>query len=338
MELRTPVCKIPHTRFAMIADGTMPVIVYIAFPRMIHRDEHRGMKEVVMPEVLQALFWDEVVLPVLNELVEDAERPYVDYTTAEFKAKAAKRSQRKGNAYRPKTYPIDRHTLQALQKGMRSKVDSTPGHLDRFGSHFFIVEAMGIKHATRVSLPDNDEAPTVTPWQKLGEAYPALDLDYMLDRNQGELLVDIGVSINPTRTCATPMVALWRLDALEASYGAGGYLQGTLHTADTFMRYGGLQAEMAQERARRTHVQFRSTYNLHYEAMRPPDNNPFFAADGDAYMLTSKYRDDCERRIKMFGGKIQYRSFGARDEYRVGGQAMMEIFRNIGTRVRTRLI
>ncbi|KAI6137968.1 hypothetical protein BKA82DRAFT_4022130 [Pisolithus tinctorius] len=43
----------------------------------------------------------------------------------------------------------------------------------------------------------------------------------MVDRANGELLVDLGISIHPA--CDKKLVGLWRLDALEASFGAGGY-------------------------------------------------------------------------------------------------------------------
>ncbi|KAG2740171.1 hypothetical protein P692DRAFT_20822765 [Suillus brevipes Sb2] len=65
---------------------------------------------------------------------------------------------------------------------------------------------------------------------------------------------------------------LWRLDALEASFGAGGYNRGQLHHHNTLSRYGALQAEMQRERSQQTHIGFRSAYNLYYEAVRTTNN------------------------------------------------------------------
>lgn len=130
------------------------------------------------------------------------------------------------------------------------------------------------------------------------------------------------------------MVGLWRLDALEASYGRGGYSRGRLHTGNTLARYGGMQAEMLQGRAERTHVAFRSSYNLYYEATRTQENQPFLATDGDAYMINEAWSTDCHRLLDLYEGSAQKNAYGVRDEYRIGGKVLPELMRNCRALVR----
>lgn len=193
------------------------------------------------------------------------------------------------------------------------------GILDRFGSMFFVLEAKGIKLLTKVLL-ETDGFQGPSPWDWMVQELPHLDFEYMLNRNNGELVADIGYSIHPL--ASEPMVGMWRLDALESSFGKGGYLAGKLHNANTLWRYGGLQAEMPEERANRTQVLFRSSYNLHYESTRAMNNKPFYAEDKDAYMANDVFQADTNRRTALYQGSAANMSYGVRDEYRVGGQAL----------------
>ena len=89
-----------------------------------------------------------------------------------------------------------------------------------------------------------------SPWLNLKGCYPSLDLDYMADRSHGELHVDIAFSFTPRHD--DHLVGLWRLDVLEASFGAGGYTMGSLHTIASLSRYGAIQAPMTRERSQLT--------------------------------------------------------------------------------------
>jgi hypothetical protein len=114
-----------------------------------------------------------------------------------------------------------------------------------------VVEVKGGKHYTKTMGQEADLSDSLD-WLK--SEFSGLDWDYMLDRDNGELLCDIGVTHHPEHS--EPLVGLWRLDCLEASFGAGGYNRGNLHTLNTLNRYGGLQAEMGKTRAERTHIAF----------------------------------------------------------------------------------
>lgn len=110
----------------------------------------------------------------------------------------------------------------------------------------------------------------------------------MLDHKKGELIVDGGVSFTPQSD--QPVSGIWRLDALEESDGAAGFnREPFIHHQRMLSRYSAMQTEINQERALQTHVSFRSTYNLYYEAVHTTNNVATFAKDSDAYNLTPKY-------------------------------------------------
>lgn len=153
----------------------------------------------------------------------------------------------------------------------------------------------------------------------------------MLDRENGELLLDIGITHHPV--CQEPLVGIWRLDCLEASFGAGGFNRGNLHTLNTLSLYGGLQAEMEKARAERTHVAFRSSYNLAYEVTRKLDNSRDLFKDQDAYSVNDIYLGDIQDVINIYEDDASFKTFGVRDEIRVGGQTLGDIQQNLPEKV-----
>ncbi|KAI5985909.1 hypothetical protein F5J12DRAFT_728958, partial [Pisolithus orientalis] len=215
-----------------------------------------------------------------------------------------------------KAVPFSMQVLKQIQKSMEAIIREDPSRFANYGSFFFVLECKGIKLWTKTTL----SGAVQTPVQALLHGLPALDWSHMVDRANGELLVDLGISIHPT--CDEKLVGLWRLDALEASFGAGGYLRGNAHHTCMLGRYGGIQAEMSQERARQTHIAFRSAYNLAYEVIRPNDNSPTFVMDKDAYALNNDFIGECMQAINMYSGDAKKRSYGVRDEYRMSGAAV----------------
>jgi hypothetical protein len=119
--------------------------------------------------------------------------------------------------------------------------------LCQYGTFFFVMEAKGIKLYTQVN-PGSGNA-----WENFITQFPQLDMDYMMNQANGQLVVNVGVSVNP-RQGEQAMVGLWRLDALEATFGAGSFNQGNMHHTNTLGRYGALQANMASGRMRRMHI------------------------------------------------------------------------------------
>lgn len=318
-EVKTPLSGIPHTPFARVRDGQGSFTVYIFFPRMVHRNEHTRRREVKIPFPVQALFWELVVLPALVAVSPEYTMPYVDYTVDERLRRGAGPGQRKGGSYKPKGIELDDHLFLRMQEHMANILeDRTVATFDRFRSHFYVLEAKGIKLHT---MSPADEGPQL--WRKLQQRFPALDLEYMMDRKNGELILDIGFGFQPVTR--TPLVGLHRSEALEASAGVAGFRQGYLHTAETFAGYGSLQTEMRADRSVVTHVVFRSAYNLCYEPRRTKDNVPTFVDDSEAYHVTEKYMNECAKAVETYGPEVRKRSYGTRDEYRLGGLAAKEV-------------
>jgi hypothetical protein len=106
--------------------------------------------------------------------------------------------------------------------------DNYPGDiLHQFRSFFFVLEAKGIKLYTQESLRTGGDL-----WETLIPQFPHLDFEYMMDPAYGQLVVDVGISINPSAN-SQPVVGLLRLDAIDASFEAGGFKNGQLHNVNT---------------------------------------------------------------------------------------------------------
>ena len=111
-EINMPLSSCPHTQFAQSSDS---VNIYIMFPRMIHRDEHSGRRITLMPLDLQKIFWDKVLLPALREHVDEASRPYMDFTVEEFQNKTASKARPTGaNHYNGTSKVVDPSVLERI--------------------------------------------------------------------------------------------------------------------------------------------------------------------------------------------------------------------------------
>ncbi|RPD72320.1 hypothetical protein L226DRAFT_438871, partial [Lentinus tigrinus ALCF2SS1-7] len=321
-ECMAALSTVPHTIFAKVNDGSQPIYILICFPRMLHRTFDTGRWEANMPFEIQRMFWDEVLLKAFHKHVTPDSEAYTATSVQEVLLKGGSKDQRKGALYRARTTIITPDQLWKVQDTMREIIKRDP-ELDLFASFYFVLDAKNLKLQTRVSVARLGE--TANPWLSLKDEVPHLDLDYMVDRANGELTIDLALAFTPRYK--TPLTGLWRLDNLEASFGAGGYQRGSLHHIASLSRYGALQAPMGAERGRRTHVIYRSSYNLQYESIRPSDNIPFFAADGDAYECNADFKAECDRRITLFEGQVRNRTFGVRDKYRMGGQALLSFLK-----------
>jgi len=161
---------------------------------------------------------------------------------------------------------------------------------------------------------------------------PQMAWDYVLDRRNGEVHLDVGFTYHPRRAKEeeeddkdkSGVTGLWRMGYLEESFSKGGYKAGTAHHINTLAGFGALQAEMTRERSQRVHIMLRSAYNLSYEPVRKKDNDPWFCGDADAYNLTETFFSACEEKSKQYSNRGS-RSYGVRDEYRVSGQAAVDI-------------
>jgi hypothetical protein len=176
----------------------------------------------------------------------------------------------------------------------------------------------GIKLFTKSHLQNSYES-LQNSLEQLLEEFPSLDWSYMNGREHGELFIDVGASYNPEEE--RPLVGLWRLDSLEASHGAAGFTSGNIHHINTLNLCGGLQAEMAKNRSLRNHIVFRSSYNLAYEVTRRVNNKRDLFKEKSVYELDLDFLWDIDRAIKLYENDAGEKSFGVRDEFRIGGQA-----------------
>lgn len=163
---------------------------------------------------------------------------------------------------------------------------------------------------------------------RVKESFPGFDWDRMMDRNEGELFCDVGITIHPVGV--EPLVGLWRLDCLDASFGAGGYRSGNMHTLNTLSMFGGLQAESLPGRRQQTHIAFRSAYNLAYEVTRPYDNARKLFDEGKVFGRDPEFHEEMQAVQRIYTDIAPGRSYGVRDEFRVGGGALPDIMDCIG--------
>ncbi|KAG1859400.1 hypothetical protein C8R48DRAFT_673944 [Suillus tomentosus] len=219
--------------------------------------------------------------------------------------------------------PLSNDDFGDVQDHMEAHIHNGEGELSMYESSFFILEGKRIKLLTK----DGQRGRFSGPEEALLHNLPDLNWEYMMNRRHGELLVDIGISFTP-HSPEVPVIGLWRLDALEASFGAGGYKWGEMHHHNMLSRYGTFLVEMQQERSQQTHIAFRSTYNLYYESIQTNNNQVNFASDSDTYRISPSYMAECFDVMKVVDG-YKEKIYGVRDEYRVSGHAARIMLDNI---------
>ncbi|KAF8148096.1 hypothetical protein BJ912DRAFT_938529, partial [Pholiota molesta] len=272
---------------------------------MIHRNEYTGRRQTDLPMEVLIWFWNNVVLPALHTVVNLTSRdPFYEYTVEEYiRKRAGKKAGKNDSLYSGFSKQVDPNTFDALQKKMRDILDSFDDtqKMDRFKSFFFVVECKGFK----LNVISHN-GPSVM--NNLKHNVPQMDWDYVLDRRNGEVHMDVGFTYQPQRrkmddSTTSGLTGLWRMDYLEESFAKAGFKAGNAHHLNTLPCFGALQAEMTVERSRRTHILHRSAYNLVYEAVRKKDNLPWFCGDGDAYNLNEAFLTACEEKHKQYSNR-----------------------------------
>jgi hypothetical protein len=329
LERRVPLSNIPHTLFTKITEGNSPIYCYIFFPRMMHREEYTGRQATYLPLEILVFFWNKVVLPALRFVIDSTSRePFYEFTVKEYTRKrAGKKAAGDDSLYSGFSKQVDPTTFVQLQRRMRDFLDqaSNTQQMDRFKSFFFVIECKGFK----LNVISNRGE---TVMRSLKHNVPQMAWDHVLDRRNGEVHMDVGFTYHPQRAKVEEdenkerlgVTGLWRMGYLEESFAKAGFRAGTAHPINTLAGFGALQAEMTRERSQRVHITLRSAYNVIYEAVRKKDNDPWFCGDGDAYNLTETFISACDEKSKQYENRGS-RSYGVRDEYRVSGQAAVEI-------------
>lgn len=186
-----------------------------------------------------------------------------------------------------------------------------------------MVQAKGFKAVTHAKMQTTLEGCMRTAVFNMQDRISGLDWMHIKDRTKGELFCDVGVTI--LAVGCEPLVGLWRLDSLDASFGAGGYRSGTMHTLNTLSLFGGLQAESLPDRRLQTHIAFRSAYNLAYEATRKSDNSRELFDEKMVFRRDPQFRKDMDSVQRIYKEVAPRTSYGVRDEFRVGGRALPDI-------------
>jgi hypothetical protein len=81
--------------------------------------------------------------------------------------------------------------------------------LAQFGSHFFVLEIKGCKGLTKVIANGKKTLRDClgTALTNFQSEFSGLDWEYMMDRHEGELVCDIGITHHPKHS--EPLVGLW---------------------------------------------------------------------------------------------------------------------------------
>ena len=212
----------------------------IFFPRMIHCEEFSGCRATNIPKEALDYFWENVLLSAIAKNVGDAETPYVALTLPKVHYKACKNSAGCHTPGCPRAVPFAPQVLENIMESMNNIIQNEPEKLTLFGLFFFVTEAKGIELWTKSSSSEKKLL------HALISEFPTLDWNYMTDRRHGEVILDLGITFHPIWN--TSLVGLWRLEQLEASFGASGFSCGNIHHICTLGWYEGIQAGMSQER------------------------------------------------------------------------------------------
>ncbi|KZP12222.1 hypothetical protein FIBSPDRAFT_985742 [Athelia psychrophila] len=318
---RMSVAALPHTFF-----GKVDVFnIIIVFPRMKHTNPISRKSPTLLPWEMHAMFLTEVVHPAIIAIEDKEMLAYKDYNINEWYWKASSTSRFSGNR---KSVTVSR--MLELQETMRliieKRTDDNDQDLSMFASFFFVMDAKGIKHQTSSVLGKGKNAYTM-----LCESVPYLDFEKLQERENGQLLMDIGMVFHPNPRDGEHVVCLWDLERVVTSYASAGMMKPKLHHLNTMNQYGGCQAEMKQSYAGLVQLCFRSTYGLHYEPVRRVrGGHVSLCEDRDAYHTSAKFfsvTNDYAKQLKGAGTKDH--SYGVREELRGSGRAICQVMENM---------
>jgi hypothetical protein len=318
-----PLSSVPHIPFGYFGEASQQFNLYVFFPRMIHKNTNNNRAITLIPHELQDLWISEVIFKALATALSDYPgiSEYLPDSTQQLRWKTGDRARRPTIALAPES-------LASLLLAIRQIVSQNDDLLSCFGSSFLVLDARGIK------LLSKQYGPGENTFQALQRMIPTLDWNYMLDRANGELYLDLGVSFHPINTIE-PMVGLWRLKSLRSSYS----LMGTStrnskeYHYNTMEHYGGMKAETSDQVKHHTHIVKRISYNLFFESVRQPGQEAYITSLDNAIRCNQKYLDGCRHWIKALEAGTK-RSYGVRDELRASGFVVAELLQVVMERVR----
>lgn len=318
---------------------------------------------VSVPYEIHALFLNEVMYPSIMMATPQTRGVYVNYSLEEWRWRASSNSQFSGKS---KTVVVTnpRHLCKCMRKVLDVACIDKP-ELRIFKSFFFCIQARGIKlhtttdiyvaktdgenleddNVTDEEVERNEESRSVHPfdveggdgvksaYQLMQKQFPYIDFEEAQKRENGQMVMDLGMGFIPNPPQGSPVVCMWSLPYLSESYGAAGYQKPTFHSHNTMGNYGGCQAEMTQGRAALVQQVFRSSYMLSYEVTRRIRGGHIsLCSDRDAYHIHPRFTSSIGDYLKMLkGAEEKPYSHGAREEIRGSVAAVCEIIDGVDT-------
>ncbi|KIJ33801.1 hypothetical protein M422DRAFT_264263 [Sphaerobolus stellatus SS14] len=178
---RFKVSSILHIHFGYLQGG---INVWIAFPRMTHKQQDSPYFATQIPLLVQDRWFAFILIPAIKKIYGRGSKEYVNHSSQEYKARAAGKTE---------TRLVDRIKLHELQDQIHTIIrEDRDEDLHIFGSFFFIMDIRGIKLTNK----DRDHLGN-DPFEVLADVIPALDFDYMSKPENGECVIDLGISASP---------------------------------------------------------------------------------------------------------------------------------------------
>ncbi|KIJ28756.1 hypothetical protein M422DRAFT_269969 [Sphaerobolus stellatus SS14] len=201
---RFKVSSILHIHFGHLQGG---INVWIAFPRMTHKQQDSPYFATQIPLLVQDRWFAFILIPAIKKIYGRGSKEYVNHSSQEYRARAAGKTE---------TCLVDRIKLQERQDQIHTIIrEDRDEDLNIFGSFFFIMDISGIKLTNK----DRDHLGN-DPFEVLADVISALDFDYMSKPENGEGVIDLGISASPEAD--QPMVGLWNLTKVDASFAQAG--------------------------------------------------------------------------------------------------------------------
>ncbi|KIJ22423.1 hypothetical protein M422DRAFT_277154 [Sphaerobolus stellatus SS14] len=154
------------------------------------------------------------------------------------------------------------------------------------------------------------------PFEVLADVIPALDFDYMSKPENGECVIDLGISASPEAD--EPMVGLWNLTQVDASFAKAATNTPRLFNVGTLADYGAVSAEYPIDRASVIHMRYCMAYNLIFEIVR---GNIQFPENPDAHAANGTFHASINQIINLYRDAKQS-SYSVRDELRASVQTV----------------
>jgi hypothetical protein len=314
--------QIPHMHFGQLGMGAVLFNIYVFFPRMIQKHPSRKIMLSMLPLPVQDLWLASGVIPAAREVFSDdfpGTTEYIPWSLEQLRLK-------KGGDRGPKTLATSPECLDRLQAVLRHRIRQNPDLLQRYGSFFFVVDSRGIK------ILSKQYALQTQPQAMLQDMLPFLDINHMMDREHGELILDLGISYHPP-IHRGPVIGLWKLAEVDTSYQMMGAKAGRIHHACTLDGYGGRQAPLKKRHKMVTQLLSRLTYNLVYEVVRVGGQAQYLCSDADAIKAGDRYTAACRAWKDLFH-QATSESFGVREEIRGSAAAIFDLFQVASAKVK----